>query len=422
MSRLRATIAGALALAATLGAPGGRLAAAAGPTVRVVRVDGDPVEGAFVRADAESIVLAGRDAPIPVATTREVRFAPDAPPRPLPPRTTGVRVVLRGGETIRGVLEGASADEVTVKPPDLAAIRLPLDTIRRIEAEAPDRARCDEPSRAHPPRSGSDVAWLRSGDSFAGTVAEAGEKTVALEGPAGKRTIPWTDLVVLHLDEPELPAAKGATAEVETVGGSTLLGETATGTADGFAITLRSGPKVVVPKEALVAVRYAGGAFDLVGSLPWTETREEFRPDPAEDDVKRTWWAARADRTRDGCPLRVAGVPWRHGIAVVAKSTLTIPLGKRYATFRAGFGIDDEVFEVRGRAKGANGDVTARVLVDGKEAWSSKGSVKGGEPARTVGPLDVTGASELVLEVGFGGQMNMLDRADWVEPLLLRAK
>jgi hypothetical protein len=61
------------------------------------------------------------------------------------------------------------------------------------------------------------------------------------------------------------------------------------------------------------------------------------------------------------------------------------------------------------------------VLADGKEVWTSGGSVRGGEPARTVGPLDVSGVKALVLEVDFGQELFVMDRADWADPVLLRA-
>ena len=412
-----------LALLAGAALPtGARGAPAAGPKVRVVRVDAAPVEGTFARSNATEILLDGVPTPLDVATTREIRFAPATPrpAAPLPERATGLRVVLRGGEVIRGVLEAATVDELTIKPLDLAAIRLPFEAIRRVEGEAPDRRPCDEPDRDRPARAGTDVAYARSGDAFAGTVAEATEKGIVLEGATSKQTLAWADLLVLQLDEPALPPAKVALCEIETAGGSILLGEDPVGTTDGFTLTLRSGPKVSVPREALVAVRWLGGAFALVGTLPFEAKLSPYYTDNV-DAYMENWYGARVDRTKQGCPLVIGGVAYRHGIAVHAKSVVKVPLGKAWTRFTCAFGIDDEASKAT--ANGARkGDVTARVLVDGKEAWSSNGSVKGGEPARVVGPIDVTGADELVLEVGYGGDQASLDRADWAEPILSRGK
>jgi hypothetical protein len=243
-----------------------------------------------------------------------------------------------------------------------------------------------------------------------------------IEGAASKQMLAWADLVVLHLDEPALPPAKVPLCEIETAGGSVLLGEDPVGTTDGFTLTLRSGPKVSVPRDALVAVRWLGGAFALVGYLPFdvkiTPRYGNLVPLERNDFI----YGMRVDRTfKPGCPLRIGGVRYRHGIFVHAKTVVTVPLNKAWTRFTCAFGIDDQVFGEHASPP-RKGDVTARVLVDGKEAWSSNGSVKGGEPARAVGPIDVTGASELVLEVDFGGDMHALDRADWAEPILSRGK
>jgi hypothetical protein len=104
---------------------------------------------------------------------REVRFAPDGPLPPLPGKSVGVRVVLRGDEEVRGVLLAADADGLEVKPPDLPAVRLRFDLVRRIETERPGRTLCDEPARFSPPRAGTVVAYATSGDAFPGTLDRA---------------------------------------------------------------------------------------------------------------------------------------------------------------------------------------------------------------------------------------------------------
>ena len=130
------------------------------------------------------------------------------------------------------------------------------------------------------------------------------------------------------------------------------------------------------------------------------------------------WFDTRADRTPHGCPLRVAGSSFRHGLAVHSKSVVKIPLKKGFARFEARFGIDDETLAA---AENVRGDVTARVTTDGREVWTSGAShVKSGEAARIVGPIDVTGVEMLALEVEFGDGMEVNDRADWGDPVLVR--
>ena len=46
-----------------------------------------------------------------------------------------------------------------------------------------------------------------------------------------------------------------------------------------------------------------------------------------------------------------------------------------------------------------------------------KGATKA---ARAIGPLDVAGASSLVLEVDFGEELHVRDYATWADPILVR--
>ena len=96
-----------------------------------------------------------------------------------------------------------------------------------------------------------------------------------------------------------------------------------------------------------------------------------------------------------------------------------MPLRKAFTSFDCRFGIDDEAVA---RSEGPRGDVTARVLADGREVWTSGGSVRGGDAPRAVGPIDVTGVDVLTLEVDFGKEQHQMDRADWADPLLVRGE
>ena len=425
MSRRLAVLVRSLALplaAAFLagGAPVEGAPPAAGHAVRVVPLEGEAFEAPLLEITAESLRLEGRDAPVPLAEVRELRFAPDAAPAPLPDSERGLRVVLRGGETVRGSFVTGGAEGITIRPPGLATVRLPFDVIRRVEAEAPTRGPCDEPGRDRPPRQGADVAWTRTGDAYAGTVARAGADGVVVESDGDERVVPWADLLVLHLDEPEMPRPQGLAAEVDTAGGSRWTGTVTKFSSDGLAVRTRSGLEVVVPREALVVVRWSGGRFVYASDLAFTSTFTPYYQDDLLDPAwLERWYGARADRTPGGCPLRVGGVSHRHGIAVHSASKVELPLDGGYARFEARFGIDDEALEA---SEGPRGDVTARVLADGREVWTSGGSVKGGEAARVVGPIDVTGVAKLVLEVGFGAEQHQMDRADWADPVLVRSK
>jgi hypothetical protein len=221
-----------------------------------------------------------------------------------------------------------------------------------------------------------------------------------------------------------VPPAEGLEAEVELVGGSRVVAREGVTLADG---TLRLGSRSLpqsawsVPAAAVRAVRYQGGRFVYATTLPFRSTRTPYYEDPegsTDPTIAQRWWGARVDRRDSGCPLRVGGETFRRGFGVNSRSVVEIPLDGRFARFRAGFGIDDEVLGGN-PADEKRGDVDARVLADGQVLWEAKG-VQGGQPLRAVGPLDVTGVKLLVLEVGFGARFFQWDRADWVDPVLER--
>ena len=409
-------------LAALLVSPARAVAEPSGARVVVVPLSGAPVEGSLESVGDAGLSLAGRAAPIPLGEVRALKFpgaSPAAGGAPRGPVETRLRVVLRGEEMLRGTFSKGSTDALELKPDDLAAVRIPFDAIRRIEAESAHKKPCSEPARERPPRPGTDVAYAVSGDAIAGTWVEASATGVVLESERRKTTVPWADLVVLHVDEPALPPATGLTAEVDTVGGSRLIAATISGDSQSWKVGTRAGLVVDVPVGAIVEARFTGGAFVYASDLPFRSSLVPYYGDDLDSRFLEHWYRARADRTPNGCPLRLNGVAYRHGIAVHAKSSVTLPLAKGFTRFEAKFGIDDEALDA---PDGIRGDVTARVLADGKEVWTSAGHVKGGEAPRAVGPLDVTGVAELVLEVDFGDAQYQMDRADWADPVLVRAK
>ena len=407
-----------VALAALSLGLGSAAAAPEAQRVVVTPLSGAAIEGAFVSVGPSGLSISGRPAPLPLDQVREARF-PDAkiPVDASPAKTAGLRLTLRGGESLRGAYVGGAADWIEIRPSDLPVVRVPFGVVLRVEAESAFKAPCDEPAKGRPPRPSTDVAYARSGDAFGGTWTAAGAEGVTIEAGAKKSVISWDDLVVLQVDEAPLPAPEGPTAEVETAGGSRLPSTSVTGDGAGFTVTTRSGLEMKIPAGSVAALRFWGGAFVYASDLAWTSTYVPFS-DTALTFMKY-WCDTRADRTPHGCPLRVAGSVFRRGFAAHSRSAIQVPLGKAFARFECRFGIDVEALD----GVDGQGDVTARVLADGREVWTSGSAhVKGGEAARVVGPIEVTGVDTLVLEVDFGAGFDVMDRADWGDPVLVRAK
>ena len=346
------------------------------------------------------------------------------------------RAHLAGGEVLLGARQVVEDDTeaLHLDVAGMGTVRLPLEVLRRIEALPPDVPLTLDRTDMHPAEPGRDVVYDEVDDRLAGTLLELGRDAILLEDDGGReRSIAWSRARTIHVAAEAAtapaPAAGGLSVEVELTDGSRI--PTATPPhADGDVVVLapRSLPDVTwrVRRESIAALRARGGSFDYATYLPFTSEIDTGTADHADvgvDQILATLWRTRVDRRADGRPLAVGGTRWRHGFAVHSTSRVRVTLDGAWSTFEVGIGVDDSVLEnATSASEGVRGDVGARVLGDDRVLWQTK-SVKGGEGVTWTGPLDVSGVKTLTLEVDRGPDgLSTLDRADWVRPLLVRAR
>ncbi len=387
-------------------------------TVRVEPLEGRAVEGRLQALDGTSASLATAGGRRTFAFEAMRRLtSTDAPPPSLASRDH-LRVTLTGGELLVGTRAGTTSDALVLQTPDFGRVALLLDVVSTVVAVPADAGPCFEPEHRHPALD-DDVAYVQSGDAYTGIVLGVEDEGFEIETERGRsRHVPWGDLLVLHLQNDPPPPHRTLRVEIETVEGSRLepSGDV-TAQAGSLAFALRSSPqtRVRVPWTSIRVIRPSGGAFVYASTLPFeSEFVPYYRDDEREQGYLERWFAARVDRRPTGCPLRLAGRTYRHGFAVHSRSIVTLRTDRAWKRFEALFGVDDEALEVR-----AGGVVDARVLGDGKVLWEAK-DVRAGEEPRRIGPIDVSSVEELVLEVDFGAELYIRDRAAWVDPVLFR--
>ncbi len=415
-----------LALLALLLSTGAADAAPQGPRVTLRTLELSRVEGTLASMDEKSLTLAAS------GTTAARSFDLDGvihlafePSRGTPLRGPRFRAHLVGGERLVGRFVGPGEDGLKLEVDGLGVVPVLFEHVLTLESMPTNAGPChDLVSRFARPESG-DAAYDAKGDEYAGTVLEATAKELVLESARGReRRVAWDQVALVHLENERLAPAEGLRAEVELRGG-TRVPVAKLGLVDkGLRLALRSAPDVAwtAAFDAIVAVRWQGGRFDYASELPHTSERRPYHADPPgllDPKHLDRLFGTRVDRRVSGCPLRVGGETFRHGFGVNSHSVITIPLNGKYASFRSSFGIDDEVLREDAEG-GRKGNVDVRVLGDGKVLWEAKG-VQGGAKPRRVGPLDVKGVKTLVLEVGFGKELETLDRADWGNPILVKA-
>ncbi len=413
-----------LALLTSASLPGAHAAPDATParlkTLELSRVDGD-----LTGLDKTHLTLRAKDGAeqrFPLAEAISLTLATKPGRRAAGPQ---FRLWLSGGSQIVGRIVEGKEDILTIRSSSLGQVALLLDTIRTIEALPAEDNACHDLAAKHPRPEKGDLAYNTDGDQFAGSALEVTDAAILIETQGGReRAVPWKTLRVLHLENDVVEPAAGLQTELALQDGSRIATHApAVLVGPALQLALRALPKktIAIKLDQVRTLRWSGARFVYASELPFKHILTSFYQDPPDtiDPLFDRWAGVRVDRRTSGCPLRIGGETFRHGFGVNSRSTLTIPLDGAYASFRVSFGIDDEAVELaKGRAR--RGHVDARVLGDGKVLWEAK-SVKGGAKVIRVGPLDVRGVKTLVLEVGFGKEEMTLDRADWGDPILVKA-
>ncbi|HEU5125174.1 MAG TPA: NPCBM/NEW2 domain-containing protein [Verrucomicrobiae bacterium] len=121
--------------------------------------------------------------------------------------------------------------------------------------------------------------------------------------------------------------------------------------------------------------------------------------------VEQSWGEARANKSVERHPLRIAGKTFEHGIGTHAESTIPVDLQGKARRLSGSVGVDDETEN--------RGSVIFHVEADGKEIWSS-GVMRAGDSAKEFS-LDLTGVKTLVLHVSDANDGFDYDHADWAD-------
>ncbi len=116
------------------------------------------------------------------------------------------------------------------------------------------------------------------------------------------------------------------------------------------------------------------------------------------------------DTSLDGEPLKMKNTSYSKGLAVHSRCVLTYALDGQFTKFKTTVGFDD--------AAGKQGNVSCRVLADGKELFA-KPVLKADQDPQAI-DVSVQDAKTLTLEIDFGDNEDTGDRVIWAEPRLFR--
>ena len=249
---------------------------------------------------------------------------------------------------------------------------------------------------------GNAASPARGGDTFTvtGAVANLSGPTaknvsVALDLPAGWTASPSTPTTVGNL-------RPGASQQVSwTV---TIPDDVAQGSYTVAAIASYRQGSTTSTTGASYGLTVIPKGLMYISDLPFVSAVNGFGPVERDENVG----GSGAD---DGGPLSIDGVGYAKGLGTNAISSVVIDVPAGCTTFSSDVGVDDSA--------AGKGSVTFSVLADGVQV-ASTGVMRGGQPAQHL-TANVTGVSQLTLNVGDAGDGIGHDNGDWGDAELMCA-
>jgi hypothetical protein len=331
-----------------------------------------------------------------------------APPPPKPsPTTAGSNAAgkfilyVTGGDQFRGDPGSIENETLVWTSPAVGAVSLPLKQVAAI-----GRATQPMPVFADVKRT-EDVVTLANGDSVRGILAGLADGTLKMQSQGNEVPVPLENVATILLASTgaaEAPASAARALRVRLADESFVTASALRTVASAkLALTIAAGQREV-PLSLVTSIE------QINGPVSWLSSR---RPsENVQTPLLDTTRPAKMDRTVTGRPIRFADRTYARGIGVAPYSRLTWDLaaGGNYKAFRTQYAID-------GVAPYA--DVTVRVKLDGKIVHERTGFTAGELSPVVLIPLN--NAKQLTLEVDFGGNYNVQDRLNWIEPALITA-
>jgi len=329
-------------------------------------------------------------------------------------RDAEVVATLWNGDRAVGQVVGGVGDDVVVELSGGGRLALPLDVLRAIEY--PARREQAGAEQLVAPEDG-DRLYRRAGsgvDLVDGTLDGVSPEGLAFESRLGLRVFPFAEIVALFvepLDPPEPLRGTPGAVVVDLVGGSRLSGRLAELSADALTLDLPWERTVVLSTSSIALVSADDERLAYLGDL----APASVAGGSAFGDDLGLVFAPLADRAVHGAALRCGGRVWPRGLGVQAPTTLAFDLAGLGATRLVGrVGIDDSTAELVAR-----GAAVFAVHGDGTELWRSD-VVRGGQAPFEFPALAVGGVERLELIVEMGPDLNLGDRANWLDVRLVR--
>lgn len=310
----------------------------------------------------------------------------------------------------KSVQAGKREDLLRIETDLAGSLELPIENVRQIFF--PKEIGSQEwSSFTH--ESSKDRLYRKTQNGFDflnGTVEGFDEKQLLFRSSLGIQKFSLEEIAALVLAPIDVPEKnKELLAVIDSVGGSRWSGKLVGIRPDSLELQSPLLGQLSLNSKQIATLSFQNGRYVFLSDLEPSAV-EEATPFGGDSIA----FPYRKDRSVSGKTLRVGGVEYRRGLGVHSRCVLKYALDKKYRSFRASIGIDDEVLDLQAR-----GSVIFRVWVDGKKLYESP-VIRGGTGVTRIPDLSLEAASELRLEVDYADQLHVADRADWLNPLLIK--
>jgi beta-galactosidase GanA len=207
------------------------------------------------------------------------------------------------------------------------------------------------------------------------TATPSGPQTIGTLTPGATRAMSWT--VTIPADAAQGSYSVSALVSYQQAGHDGTTGA--------------SYPLSVIPKGLV-----------YVSDLPFVSSTNGYGPVERDMNVG-------GSGSGDGGPLSIDGVGYAKGLGTNSISSVVIAVPAGCTSFSSDVGVDDSA--------AGKGSVTFSVLADGTQV-ASTGVTRGGQPAQHL-TANISGVSQLTLNVGDAGDGNGHDNADWGDAELM---
>ncbi len=309
-------------------------------------------------------------------------------------------------------ISGADSEQLSVESQALGKIAVPLEKTRALlfPGSFPTRRKFERFRLAPREPADQDRLYTTEDAVVQGILSKITPGALVMDTEnLGTIKFPFSRVQAVILAQIEKAARReGLTLTAVMDDGSVLRGTIHRLEANAVTLSTIIGP-IAVPYKHTRELLVRGGRWVFLDELTPAERIER-------SFVGSVVWHMHTGANCLGDPLLVRGVRYLRGLGVHSYCRLVYTLQDKYLRFEALAALDDAALDERLDTR--IGNVVFRVFVDGEKRFDS-GPVSWNDAPKEV-KVDLTGAQRLELEVSEGRGFHVRDRADWIEPRLLK--